>query len=221
MLVRIRDILDTASLEAVCETLADPALFEPGDSTAGPRARRVKANLQAKRDDPNVRGVTRMIEKALGENDVFRAAAQPKNMGRVLLSRYDAGMGYGQHIDAPIIEDLRTDLSFTLFLSEPDDYEGGELVIDTGGAEEVVKLPAGALILYPATYLHRVETVTAGVRLAAVGWLQSYIRAEAQRDMLFDLDRTIADLVQTGADDGALDNLTRIRANLFRMWADA
>jgi len=220
MLVRIGEILDTASLGAVREAIEDPALFEAGDSTAGPRARRVKINLQARRDESAIKGVTRLVEKALWDHDVFKAAAQAKQTARILISRYETGMGYGPHIDAPVIDGIRTDLSFTLFLSDPTTYEGGELVIDTGSGEEVVKLAAGSVVLYPASYLHRVEPVTDGVRLAAVGWIQSYIRAEDRRDLLFDLDTTIARLAETGIEDGELDELTRIRANLFRMWAD-
>lgn len=221
MLVRIGEILDSASLGAVREAVEDPGLFEPGDTTAGPRARRVKANLQARRDESAVKGVTRLIEKALLDRDVFKAAAQFKETARILISRYEAGMGYGPHIDAPIIDGVRTDLSFTLFLSDPSTYEGGELVIDTGSGEEVVKMAAGSVVLYPSSYLHRVEPVTEGIRLAAIGWVQSYIRTEERRDLLFNLDTTIARLAETGVPDAELDELGRVRANLFRMWADA
>jgi len=219
MLIYIRDLLDRAQLDAIAERLAAPGIFAPGASTAAGRAREVKRNLQARSEAPGVKGVLKLIEAALLGHDVFRAAARPRQLVRLVISRYGEGMYYGPHVDAPLMDGVRTDLSFTLFLSSPDDYGGGELVIDMGHGQEVVKLAAGSLVLYPTRYLHQVAPITSGARLAAVGWVRSQIRDEAQRDLLFDLDGAIADLA-AGQSRRAGDGLANLRANLVRLWVE-
>lgn len=221
MLTCIDGVIDAATLAAVREQLADPARFGSGAATAAGRARQVKHNLQAVDTDPQVRGVTRLLERTLWEHPVFRAAARPRQLARLLLSRYEAGMAYGSHIDAPQIDGVRTDVSFTLFLSEPDSYEGGELVIESGAGEDAIKLPAGALVCYPSSFLHRVEPVTAGTRLVAVGWVRSEVRSAEQRGLLFALDSALARLAEQPGDPAATAELSNIRANLVRMWLDA
>lgn len=221
MLICIRDILDGATLDALTDSLADDDLFAPGESTAAGRARQVKHNLQAPAGLPAVRGATGLIQAALDRHQVFQAAARPRQTARLIISRYDSGMGYGRHVDAPLIEGVRTDLSFTLFLSSPASYQGGALVIDSGAGEERIKLPAGSLVLYPGRFLHEVETVTSGSRLAAVGWVQSRVRGEEQRDLLFELDTALADLKAGHADpEDTQDRLAAVRNNLLRLWLD-
>lgn len=150
MLIRIANVLDAPSFEAMRSTLDGPALFEDGRRTAGWHAREVKRNLQATSDDLT-RGVLRKIEQALLHHKVFIAAARPKRLVHLLISRYDPGMTYGTHVDDALMGGVRTDLSFTLFLSDPATYEGGVLVIEDTYGERTVKLTAGELILYPST----------------------------------------------------------------------
>ncbi|WP_116368779.1 Fe2+-dependent dioxygenase [Parahaliea mediterranea] len=220
MLTCIDGLLDAPTLGAVREQLAASDDFAPGEATAAGRARAVKYNLQGISAAPAIRGITRLLEQQLMAHPVFRAAARPRQFARLLISRYEAGMGYGTHIDAPAIDGVRTDVSFTLFLSEPGDYEGGELVIESGAGEDAVKLPAGALVCYPASYLHRVNPVRSGSRLVTVGWLQSEVRSTEQRSLLFALDSALATLQQEPGNRAALDQLANARANLQRMWMD-
>jgi PKHD-type hydroxylase len=151
---------------------------------------------------------------------VFQAAALPKAIVGLLFSRYEPGMRYGTHIDDAMIAGQRADLSFTLFLSEPEDHDGGALVIEQTEGERGFKLPAGHLLLYPATTLHRVDPVSRGVRLAAVGWVRSLVREDTQRELLFDLDQAI-ELLRTRRDpERALDLVLKTRSNLLRRWIE-
>lgn len=219
MLLRIANLLDVASLDAVRGTLEDRDLFEDGRRTAGWHAREVKHNLQAG-GDSLTRGVLRKIEQALLKHEVFVAAARPKRLVRLLISRYEPGMTYGTHVDDAIMDGARTDLSFTLFLSDPDSYEGGELVIEDTYGERPVKLPAGELILYPSTTLHRVEPLSAGVRLAAVGWVRSHVRDPARREVLFDLESALRQVHAEHGKSRVFDTLVKTRTNLLRLWAE-
>jgi PKHD-type hydroxylase len=147
-------------------------------------------------------------------------AAQPAALARLMLNRYGEGMEYGAHVDAPYIDGVRTDLSFTLFLSDPASYEGGALVIDSAGAEDALKPPAGTLALYPSSFVHRVEKVTRGERLAAVGWVKSRIRSHEHRMMAFELDRIAADIAAIGAPGDLRDRLLNLRNNFLRTFGD-
>lgn len=220
MLTCISDLLDVHSLAAVRETLTRGEL-QDGALTAAGRARAVKRNQQAVREDPRVLGASRLVEQALWRHPVFVSATRPRRLARLLLSRYGEGMAYGEHIDAPQIDGVRTDVSFTLFLNAPEDYAGGELVIASGAGEDALKLAAGSVVCYPSSYLHRVEPVTGGERLVAVGWLQSEIRSAEQRALLFEFDSALARLRETPGDARALDALANVRANLTRLWLDA
>ena len=220
MILQIANVLDRPTLAAIRDALAKPSLWEDGGATAKGRAKAAKNNLQARLGDPAAKGVCETIAAAILANDMVRAAALPASIVRLMLNRYDEGMEYGAHVDAPYIDGVRTDLSFTLFLSEPDEYGGGALVIDSAGAEDEIRLPAGSLILYPSSFLHRVERVTRGSRLAAVGWIKSRIRSAGQRAMLFELEGALADLAAAGAPAATRDRLANLRNNLIREFGD-
>jgi len=217
--MHITGILDPAMVEAARATLEDDDLFQSGSATAGWHARAVKKNEQA-RPGPLTDGLLKKVEKALLSHEVFAAAARPKRLVRLLASRYRPGMTYGLHVDDAIMGGVRTDLSFTLFLSEPESYEGGALVIDDHFGERRVKLPAGDLVLYPSTTLHQVEPVGEGVRLAVVGWVRSLIRDPMQREILFDLETALRGVHEREGKSPLFDSLAKTRTNLLRLWAE-
>ncbi|MBC52660.1 MAG: Fe2+-dependent dioxygenase [Gammaproteobacteria bacterium] len=219
MIVPVASILSPALIMSCRQLAGDDALFVDGRSTAGWHAKPLKHNLQARRSAP-VTTLMKQIVTALTGHELIQAAARPKNIIRLTLSRYDEGMHYGKHVDDAMMDGQRTDLSFTVFLSNPESYDGGELVIDEPAAERPFKLAAGGLLLYPSNTLHQVMPVTRGQRLVLVGWIRSLIRQPAQRELLFDLERSIAQL-RSAADQGeALALLLKTRSNLLRMWAD-
>jgi len=214
----IVDLLSDAQLSAIAETLADSALYRDGAETAGALARPMKHNLQA-RTGLKVEAALALISEALLAHPILRSAARPKRLVRIMANRYEPGMHYGNHIDDPIIAGERTDLSFTLMLSDASDFDGGELVIEADDQSQACKLARGELLLYPAHTLHRVETVSRGQRVAVVGWIRSWIADPAQREVLFDLDRVIESLLANNAERTILDRAQRARARLMRMWA--
>lgn len=215
----IDNILSEPECQALRETLGNPADFEDGRNSAGWHARQVKKNRQMKSGAQHD-GVTRKVEKALSQHEVFRAAAWPKRFVRLLASRYEPGMEYGLHVDDALMDGQRTDLSFTLFLSDPGDYSGGELMITENSLERAIKLPAGQLVLYPSDSLHRVAPVGEGLRLAVVGWLRSYIRQADRRAILFDLESSLREVYQREGKTALFDRLTRTRSNLLRQWCE-
>ena len=150
-----------------------------------------------------------MAERILG-NELFCLAARPKALSPLLFSRYDTGMQYGSHVDDALMGGMRTDISFTLFLSDATSYDGGELIIDSASGEETFKLEAGALVAYPATSLHRVGAVTRGARLAAVGWARSFVRDPAQRELLFDLDTARRQLFAREGKSAEFDLISKV-----------
>lgn len=219
MIMQIDGVLPPAAAERLAAALAgEGAAFQPGAATAGWHARNVKNNEQAAGD---VAGqVMAEVEQALLANPVFRAAARPKQLVGLLVSRYRPGMEYGLHVDDAMMQGVRTDLSFTLFLSGPQAYEGGELVIEGNDADSTIKLAAGSAVLYPTTSLHRVAPVTSGERLVVVGWVRSLIRRADQREILFDLDTVVADMRQATPPVPALGRILKVRANLQRLWVE-
>jgi PKHD-type hydroxylase len=219
MILQIANVLDEGALAAIRETLNEPALWIDGRATAAGRARDAKANQQAAPTEAT-RAALALIERAVLAHPVFQSAAQPAALARLMLNRYGEGMEYGAHVDAPYIDGVRTDLSFTLFLSDPASYEGGALVIDSAGAEDALKPPAGTLALYPSSFVHRVEKVTRGERLAAVGWVKSRIRSHEHRMMAFELDRIAADIAAIGAPGDLRDRLLNLRNNFLRTFGD-
>lgn len=220
MQILLDNVLDVHTLEAINKALNDEALYEDGRRTAGRIAKKVKNNLQAKASETAVIGAQKIIEKRLLEHPVFRAASQIKKFAKVMFSRYQPGMHYGTHIDDAIIANARTDISFTLFLSDPESYEGGELALSRHDGEELIKPPAGSLFMYPTTQLHRVSEVTSGTRLAAVGWIQSRVRSTEQRETIFDLHKALAELPDTQENQLARLYLLKIQSNLIRAWGD-
>ncbi|MGE0183271.1 MAG: Fe2+-dependent dioxygenase [Parvularculaceae bacterium] len=223
MLLQIENVIDRAVVEAALEAAAAPGFWTDGRATAKGRARAVKSNEQALGGGP-AKGVLEMLARSILDHETVQSAAQPAALARIMLNRYGEGMEYGAHVDAPYVDGVRTDLSFTLFLTDPADYDGGDLVIDSAGAEDFVKLPAGSLVLYPSTSLHRVTKVTRGARIACVGWIKSRVRSAEQRALLFDLDRIGADLAAVGAGNSAMgdirDRLANVRNNLLRRWGE-
>ncbi len=216
---QIGDVLTPTDLGAIRNALADPALFEDGRRTAGRAAKVVKDNLQAARSELE-RGLVQKVEAALLSHPMFVGAARPRRLIRTRFSRYEPGMAYGWHTDDAMIDGARTDLSFTLFLNDPDTYEGGELIIDSTEGENEIKLPAGHAVLYPATSLHRVNDVTSGIRLVAFGWVRSFVRRHDQREILFDLDLATQTVFKREGKSELFDHLAKTKANLLRLWIE-
>ena len=218
MQIFLEQVLDVHALAAVTEALTESDLFEDGKKTAGRTAKAVKNNLQAQPAAVEVKGASKLIEKTLLSHSVFSAAALPAKIAKVMFSRYEKGMSYGTHVDDPVIAGARTDLSFTLFLSEPESYDGGELILQKHDGDEAIKLAAGSMVLYPSTSLHRVAEVTRGVRLTAVGWVQSQVRSAEQREILFDLHCALANLPELEVNKQARLDILKARGNLLRRW---
>jgi PKHD-type hydroxylase len=195
------------------------ARFVDGRLTAGFAAHAVKNNRQAAGSDRSLETIRKLIAARLLDNEIFRLAVRPKALSALLFSRYEKSMHYGSHVDDALIDGMRTDVSFTLFLSNADAYDGGELVIESAAGEETFKLAAGSLVAYPATTLHRVAAVTRGVRLAAAGWARSFVRHGAQRELLFDLDTARRQLFAREGKSAEFDLIAKSFANLMRMWA--
>jgi len=154
------------------------------------------------------------------ENEIFRLAVRPKALTPLMFSRYDTDMHYGSHVDDALMHGMRTDVSFTLFLSEPASYDGGELVIESAAGEESVKLDPGSLVAYPSTTRHHVSAVTRGARLAAVGWARSFIRDAARRELLFELDTARRAMFAREGKTAEYDLIAKSAANLMRMWME-
>jgi PKHD-type hydroxylase len=218
MFVAVADVLSQADVDVVRKGLAN-ATFVDGKTTAGWSARLVKSNLQA-RPDAAIERLRELVEVRLRDHPVFMLAARPKSIIGPLFSRYQPGHEYGSHVDDALIAGQRTDISFTLFLSKPDAYEGGELVIETPSGQEAFKLAPGSLVAYPAATLHRVAPVSSGERLAAVGWVRSYVRDPGKRELLFDLETARRRLFEREGKTGEADLLAKCAANLLRMWCD-
>lgn len=215
-MLTIAEVLNAEDVARVREGLA-AAPFVSGKKTAGVEAKKVKQNLQADGSDAKVQALSKFVRQALERHPVFSLYARPARWSGVMFSRYHGGDEYGFHVDDPTMGDgagrFRTDLSFTLFLADPETYEGGALLVDSLDGEREIKLAAGSAVLYPTGALHRVTPVTSGERLAAVGWIQSLIRRADEREILFDLGRTRASLPEGEARlllDKAIGNLVRL-----------
>lgn len=222
MFICIPDILSRDQLTGLV-ALLDRQPFIEGRQTAGWAAAGVKENLQLSGDADDYAAMQATVTGALAANRVFTMAAMPKAMRPILFSRYLPGMGYGQHVDNALMGEapqVRVDLAFTLFLSDPDSYEGGELEVEEPAGTRAFKLPAGAALLYPANSLHQVAKVVSGRREVAVGWLQSLVRDHEQRRIIFELENLRATMFSESGKTPAFDTLSRNTSNLWRMWAE-
>lgn len=222
MIFSIPSVLTTEELNFVAERIND-ADFIDGKTTAGWHARLVKHNTQLKTQTTYAQDLKELVKTALGRNPLFQIAVQPKIIHSLLFSRYEAGMSYGTHVDNALMgnqEKLRSDISLTLFLNNPANYQGGELVIESIEGERTFKLEAGEAIVYPSSTLHRVEPVTEGVRLVTVGWVQSFVRDPMKREILFDLDTARRSMFQKSGKTIEFDLISKSHANLLRQWAD-
>jgi len=218
LLITIAHVLGAEELKEIRTTLAGMR-FEDGRHTAGWSARLVKDNQQA-RPGPSLRLLQERVAQAIRSHEVFELAVRPRALTPLLFSRYGVGQQYGSHVDNPLMDGVRTDVSFTLFLAEPESYDGGELVIETTAGEDEIKLPAGCLVAYPSTTLHRVAPVKRGERLVAVGWVQSYVRDPGRREILFDLETAKRRLFDAQGKTAEFDLIAKSAANLLRMWAE-
>ncbi len=225
MLLAIPNVL-TAEQVAEARQVLERAEWIDGRATAGHQGARVKDNMQLPVDSPAAKQVGAMIMKALGSSPLFMSAALPLHILPPMFNRYSGGQTFGTHVDGSIRQvpgtghRLRTDLSCTLFFSNPDEYDGGELIIEDTYGSKSVKLPAGHMILYPATSLHQVTPVTRGTRLCSFFWLQSMIRDNGQRRMLFDMDVSIQRLAAENPSHPSVVQLTGVYHNLLRQWTE-
>jgi PKHD-type hydroxylase len=221
MIVCIGDILDQANADRIRDIIGRGS-FRDGGATAGVAAGLVKNNLQLAPYDQEYREAVELIITKVRQNLMFQMIALPKTLRPPIISRSNTGMGYGVHIDNAMMGDppVRADLSYTLFLSAPDEYEGGELVLEDTQGEHSFKLPQGAMVLYPSTFLHRVDTVRAGSRLVAAGWVQSLCRHANHREILFDIQRLQRSEFEKNAKSAEFDLLTKTFSNLFRLFSE-
>jgi PKHD-type hydroxylase len=225
MLLQIPEVLSAEQILTGRKVLESNDWVD-GRITAGHQSARAKDNLQLPEDNEDARQLGNTILQALENNALFMAAALPLKVFPPLFNRYQEGQSFGNHVDNAIRQvtgtphRVRTDLSATLFFSNPDEYDGGELVIEDTYGVHSVKLPAGHLILYPASSLHHVRPVTRGARLASFFWIQSMVRDDGERTLLFDLDVAIQRLLSDAPDHPSVVELTSLYHNLLRRWAD-
>jgi PKHD-type hydroxylase len=225
MLLHIPNVLSVAQV-AQARTLLDGADWIDGRVTAGHQSARVKDNQQLAEDHPVARQLGDVILSVLPRTPLFMSAALPLRIFPPLFNRYGGGQAFGNHVDNAVRQvtgtphRIRTDLSATLFLASPEEYDGGELEVEDTYGVHTVKLPAGHLILYPSTSLHHVRRVTRGARLASFFWIQSMVRDDGQRTLLFDMDRAIQQLSADAPDHPSAVQLTGVYHNLLRRWAD-
>jgi PKHD-type hydroxylase len=225
MVIQIPAVLNAAQVQQ-CRGRLEAADWIDGKVTAGHQSGRVKDNMQLPEDHPTAIELGDVILVALERNTLFVSSALPAKVFPPLFNRYQSGQSFGTHIDNAIRQvpgtehRVRTDLSATLFFSEPDEYEGGELVVEDNYVVQRVKLPAGSMILYPASSLHHVTPVTAGARISSFFWIQSMVRDDGQRKLLFDLDQSIQRVNQVIPDNPVAVQLTGVYHNLLRRWAN-
>jgi PKHD-type hydroxylase len=225
MMVHIPKVLSPEQV-ARCRDVMVKASWVDGRVTAGHQSEKVKNNLQLPETAPEARELGDMVLGALGRNSLFFSAVLPKQVFPPLFNRYDAGMTFGPHVDNAIRGylntplQIRTDVSATLFISAPEDYDGGELVVSDTYGQHAVKLPAGDMVVYPGTSLHHVTPITRGSRVASFFWIQSMIRDVTQRSLLFDLDTAIIRLTRDHPDHASVVELTSIYHNLLRQWSE-
>jgi PKHD-type hydroxylase len=225
VLLQVPQVLNAEELARFRARLASAA-WADGNATSGYQSAQAKKNEQLAEDSADARELGEAVLTALARNQLFFSAALPKQVFPPLFNRYGAGMTFGNHVDSAIRTHagsrirMRTDLSATLFLAPPEDYDGGELVIEDNYGTHTIKLPAGDMVLYPASSVHRVTPVTRGARVASFFWIQSMVRDDAQRTLLFDLDMSIIRLTRDHPQHPGLVSLVGVYHNLLRMWAE-
>ena len=223
MMVHIPKVL-TAEQVARCRAVMEKAAWVDGRVTAGHQSAQVKNNLQLPEGTPEARELGNMVLEALARSNLFMSAVLPKQVFPPLFNRYDAGMTFGSHVDNAIRAGagvrIRTDVSTTLFISSPEDYDGGELEVEDTYGTHAVKLPAGDMVVYPATSLHHVTPITRGSRIASFFWTQSMIRDESKRSLLFDMDMAIIKLGRDHPEHASVVEMTAVYHNLLRQWAE-
>ena len=223
MLLRIPSVLDRSELDVVRRMLAG-APFVDGKLSAGQVAKRVKHNQEMDRRAREIEQLNNLVMGKLVQHPDYRSGALPLRVAAPYYARYTPGMQYGDHVDDPIMGAdgtlYRSDVSITVFINDPADYEGGELAINTPFGEQLVKLPAGDAVMYPSSSLHRVAEVTRGERLVAVTWLQSLVRDPARRELLHELNTVRERLLATQADSEDAQLINKTYVNLIRMWGD-
>ena len=225
MLLQVPGVL-TPDQVRECRKILDEAEWVDGRVTAGPQSARAKDNLQLPEDSAAAKEVGDRVLRALERSALFITGALPQRVFPPLFNRYQGGQSFGAHVDNAIRqvkgspERIRTDLSATLFFADPDEYDGGELLVEDTYGTHSVKLPAGDLALYPSTSLHRVQPVTRGARVCSFFWIQSMIRDDGQRTLLFDLDMAIQGVAQELPEHASTVQLTGVYHNLLRRWAD-
>jgi PKHD-type hydroxylase len=222
MLVQVAKALDDKQLAELREMLASEA-YVLGTSTASGAAAQVKNNLQLPPESANTKQAGAYLLACLADHPLFGLAVQPRSFAQPLFSRYEPGMSYGQHLDAPLLhrgQTIRSDVAITVFLNGRDDYDGGELVVELGTESLRIKGDAGDCIVYPSSTLHSVTEVTRGVRLVSALWAQSLIRDPARREILYDLGCALQFYELMMSDSPYLDRLRKSYSNLFRLWAE-
>jgi PKHD-type hydroxylase len=225
MLLQIPEVLSAEQVKQFRARL-DAASWVDGNVTSGHQSARAKVNEQLPEESAVARELGEVILSALSRNALFFSAALPKQVFPPLFNRYREGMTFGNHVDsairthAPSRLRMRTDLSATLFLAAPEEYDGGELLVEDNYGTHSVKLPAGHLVLYPATSLHRVNPITRGARVASFFWIQSMVRDDAQRALLFDMDMAIIRLGKDQPEHPGLVSMVGVYHNLLRMWSE-
>ena len=212
-----RELLNSEELEILNKNLDKEELFwEDGKQTAGKHAAEVKNNLQLKKDLNLSKKLSKLIIKKILSNDLIKSFALPKKIHGTMFSKSKSGMKYGSHIDNPYMSSGRADLSFTIFLSSKENYDGGALSIENFNSEKKFKLEAGEIIIYPSTYLHSVDEVIAGERLVFIGWIESYVKSIEEREYLFDLDAAARSLLAKYGRSDEVDLIFKSYSNLLR-----
>lgn len=229
MIFTIENVLTSKELEDIAAYVQEPD-FVDGKQTAGWHAQAVKHNTQLSNTATYTQTLKDLVSVAIQRHPLFQSAVRPSIIHTLLFSRYGVGMSYGTHVDNALMgnvmahgltgQTFRSDVSFTLFLSNPADYDGGELVIEVSDGDRSFKLEKNAMILYPSSYLHRVEEVTRGMRFVCVGWVQSLVRDPSKREILFDLDTVRRSLFAQQGKTLEFDLLSKSHSNLLRQWCD-
>lgn len=219
MIFTLCDLLSPAEVVAVRSQLESVEMVE-GSVTAGWHAKAVKQNQQLDAKHPIAGSLGEQIRKAILKHPLFEVAARPRYLHTIRFNRYAEGMSYGRHTDNALMYGHRTDLSFTLFLSDLDAYTGGDLVVEGMDREQRYRLAAGSMLVYPSSSLHRVDPVLSGVRWAAVGWIQSQIRDHGQREILFELDTARRSLFAQHGKTNEFDLISKSLSNLLRRWVE-